>query len=88
MFGFVNVLTALTLLRERDLIVPEIMAILQDDDPKGFRFEDGVNWRDYDVSLSAVEEARELFVSFGSCSVEEPLSDLEKIGFLGEAVGS
>jgi hypothetical protein len=88
MFGFVNVLTALTLLRERDLIIPEIMAVLQDDDPKGFKFEDGVNWRDYDASTAAIEEARELLVSFGSCSVEEPLADLAKAGLFGETVGS
>jgi hypothetical protein len=77
MHGFVNVFLASAMLDRAD-------EILREGDPRAFAFDDDcVSWRDTRVSLAALEETRRDFaISFGSCSFEEPLADLEEFGWL------
>jgi hypothetical protein len=87
MHGFLNVGTALSLMHAHELSVREIETILSDEDQAAFHFGlSRMRWRDMEARLDDVEAARELFVGFGSCSVREPLDDLEAMGLLKEKV--
>jgi hypothetical protein len=62
----------------------EAEALLADEDGAAFRFdESGVEWKGHRVATDGIAAARRRFaVSFGSCSFEEPLEDLHKLGLL------
>ena len=80
--GFVNVLSAVALTYQEDFSVAEITEVLEEERPRAFAFSDeGLSWNGIDVPLETLEEVRELFVSFGSCSVEEPAAGLASAGF-------
>lgn len=83
MHGFANVFLAATLLRER-AEQSTCIALLDDDDPANFTAEDdAITWRDVTIgSESIAQTRRDVAISFGSCSFEEPIADLEAIGWL------
>jgi hypothetical protein len=74
--GFLNLLAACVLGFEE--------AVLADDDPAAFRLTpDRFSWRGQGRGPDDVSRARrELFASFGSCSVQEPVDDLTAMGIL------
>ena len=77
MHGFLNVFMAAALL-------PRAEAILEDDDPQAFKFEDETaSWRGHAVLTEDLARLRNEFaISFGSCSFEEPMNDLRELGWL------
>jgi hypothetical protein len=77
MHGFVNVFMAAALLTRAE-------AILEDDDARGFAFDDdAASWRGHAVLTSDLAALRDGFaISFGSCSFEEPIDDLKELGWL------
>ena len=83
MHGFVNVFTAAAFAWNR---APEksVIAILNETDPHAFWFSDEMlSCHDEFLSTAQVETARREFAhSFGSCSFEEPVEDLRKLGWL------
>lgn len=87
MHGFLNVLAATSLAYSEDLSSREIEDVLTESDPKAFAFKrDSLVWNGHKAALEDIEIARTLFLSFGSCSVKEPLEGLESLG-LFEKVG-
>ncbi len=84
MHGFLNVFAGAVLARTEDLDAGALEAILADEDPVSFRFdEEGLGWRNRGASLAQIAAARREFaVSFGSCSFTEPVEDLEDLGLL------
>ncbi len=83
MHGFINVFLAAAFAwqgTEREMIVD----ILEEREPGAFEFLDGeMRWRGRSLSAAQVAAARREFAhSFGSCSFEEPLSDLRRLGWL------
>lgn len=75
--GFLNVLAATALAISDDMSAREMERLLADGDPQAWRFEaKGFTWRGREALLDDIDEARDLFVSFGSCSIDEPLADL------------
>jgi hypothetical protein len=44
--------------------------------------DDQIGWKDLSAPLAAIEDARKLFLNIGSCSIEEPLSDLDAAGLI------
>jgi len=77
MHGFINLTMASALAQVHDLNRSEIGKIIAEPDPKQFWFtEKGAGWGNFELSLDDIESARELIVSWGSCSVTEPLEDL------------
>jgi hypothetical protein len=74
--GFLNLLAAATFGDEEQA--------LADEDPTVFALGDGrFAWRGHDAGAGEIERVRrEVFVSFGSCSVSEPVEDLEALGLL------
>jgi hypothetical protein len=77
MHGFINVFVAAAMLEHAD-------AILAEEDARAFAFDDeGASWRGHRVSTDALAATRRDFaISFGSCSFEEPISDLKELRWL------
>jgi hypothetical protein len=77
MHGFLNVFLAAALLDHAE-------DVLAESDPRAFTFDDeGVTWRDQRVATRELTEMRRTFAtSFGSCSFEEPISDLRELKLL------
>jgi hypothetical protein len=83
MHGFINVFAAAAFAwnRNTDHVIVDI---LDETDPQAFQFTDEVlRWRDQCLSTGQVELARrDLAHSFGSCSFDEPVDDLRRLGWL------
>lgn len=83
MHGFINVFIAGTLAYVHDLNRQEIERILAAENKEEFWFsEGGLGWRDFEASNQEIDEFRQQFGSYGSCSVREPLEDLDALGWL------
>lgn len=76
MHGFLNVFLAAAMLDHAE-------EVLLESDPRAFTFDDdGASWRGVRVSVAGLAELRRTFaISFGSCSFEEPISDLQELGW-------
>jgi hypothetical protein len=83
MFGFLNLLLATAAVRT-GTDVQTAISILEENDSTALTFTDSsAAWREMSFSLSHLQRIRTEFVlSFGSCSFEEPIHDLQTIGFL------
>lgn len=84
MNGFLNMFLATGFARAgyKSTIIEEV---LEDEFEESFEFSDaGVSWhRDYFLYSSQLAELREYnIISFGSCSFDEPIADLQEIGLL------
>lgn len=83
MHGFLNLFLAAILIftgaNEQDATL-----LLDERSPDAFRFdEESVHWRAYRLTREQIQKARESFaISFGSCSFEEPVRELEAFGLL------
>jgi len=83
MHGFINLLSAAALLHfggdER-----EAEQVLAEEDPAGWRLTpQSLTWQSHSWSADQLDETRKrFFLSFGSCSFEEPIRDLEALGWL------
>ena len=84
MYGFLNVFLAAAF--ARDGFKPGVLKeILEDEWEESFVFDDsGVLWRqEHFITTSQIRYLREKgAISFGSCSFEEPIADLQDIGLL------
>jgi hypothetical protein len=77
MHGFLNVFVAACLLLAGKADVGLATRVLEDEVAGSFRFsDDGIGYRELSLSVADVVAARRFARSFGSCSFEEPLSDL------------
>lgn len=83
MFGFVNLFLAAALVkvkgRHRDA-----ESLLTEEDPAAFTFTDTIaSWGSYGFEAAHLAMVRERFaLSFGSCSIDEPVEDLGKLGWM------
>lgn len=83
MHGFLNILAATIFIRD-GLLDDEVVEILEERDEKAFVLApDSFSWRHRNASLHQIQVARSSgFVSYGSCSIEEPVQDLIALGML------
>lgn len=80
MHGFINVFLAAAFAWHGER---HITPILCETDSANFRFDNRAYWRRESLSDEEVAEARTDFAhSFGSCSFEEPMADLQELGWL------
>ncbi len=84
MHGFLNVFLATAFLRQgfKSNLINEL---LEDEWAGNFQFkDDGILWRqEHFVSTTQLKNLREKsIISFGSCSFDEPVADLRKMGIL------
>lgn len=84
MHGFVNVFLAGAMLSERVIDESTARALLAENEPGAFQFDDTeARWRDLRIGLEALERARTHFaLGYGSCSFEEPIADLRRLGWM------
>jgi hypothetical protein len=84
MHGFLNVFGAGVLAHRHRLDEEQVRAIIADEDPTHFVFDDDCfRWKDYAATVGEIRLARQLAVtSFGSCSFDEPRDDLRTLGLL------
>lgn len=62
---------------------PDIAPVLEETDAAAFRFDEQAHWRDWSLEAGQVRQARQQFAhAVGSCSFEEPVRDLQALGFL------
>jgi len=83
MHGFLNVFLAAAF-AQNGMDVDRLVELLEEKSPEAFRFDSGgVTWRDEMVVRGQLRNTRNLLaIAFGSCSFEEPIEDLKKIGLL------
>jgi hypothetical protein len=73
--GFLNLLAAAVFGDEEEA--------LADEDPESFEVSaEAFRWRAQTAGALELSQARELFVSFGSCSAQEPIDGLRALGML------
>ncbi len=82
--GFFNLFGAAVLGYAHSLTEEELLPILGDERAEDFVFDDSsFQWRGIPIYLETMQRVRERFVtSFGSCSFEEPIADLQHLGLL------
>ena len=82
MHGFFNVFGGAMLAYAQNLSDEELTKILIEEDPEQFSFtEEGLSFDDYFISTEEIKELREVaLISYGSCSFDEPIDDLKKLG--------
>ncbi|WP_250122170.1 hypothetical protein [Chroococcidiopsis sp. CCMEE 29] len=84
MQGFLNVAILAALVYWQKLTPEDALAVLKESSIEGFQFKaDSIGWRDRQLSIAEIEEARQQFFrSFGSCSFQEPIDDLKELKLL------
>lgn len=83
MFGFLNVFLAAFFLRA-GITTAQAAGMLLERNPAAFAFDDGgVTWQGHRLDAHSIDALRERFAaSFGSCSFEEPVRELEQLGLI------
>ena len=83
MHGFLNVFLGAALL-DRGISKEQLIEILDDTQSASFRFSGpSAYWNKLFLSSNDLSNVRQRFaISFGSCSLEEPISDLQQLGLL------
>jgi hypothetical protein len=83
MHGFINVFVAAAF-AWHGMDRESLILVLEESHASAFKFsEDRLHWRGLTLSTDQIRTARHDFAhSFGSCSFEEPLQDLRKLGWL------
>lgn len=83
MHGFMNVFLAATLIRE-GAGEKRAAELIREEDPDAFAVsDDGITWRGAMIRTEAIASTRRDFaIAFGSCSFEEPVEDLQQLGWL------
>lgn len=83
MYGFLNVFLAAALLHS-GVRESAVAPLIEERDARAITIDDdGISWRGHRVDRAAIRAARRAFAgSFGSCSFEEPVADLESLNLL------
>ncbi|MBS0191189.1 MAG: hypothetical protein U0573_15275 [Phycisphaerales bacterium] len=84
MHGFLNVFVAGCFVFCKAFDAKTAEQVLNESDPKAFICTDqGLTWRNHVLDITEIARAREAFaLSVGSCSFDEPVEDLKKLGLL------
>ena len=82
MHGFLNVLLTTSILRN-DLNSRYAIDLLKEMDPQSVQLDsDHLLWKQHTVTAADILRGRNLFQAIGTCSLDEPIEDLQKIGWL------
>jgi len=84
MHGFLNVAMLAAAAYQQSVSLDDAIALLEEQSIHAFGFiETSIHWRNYALSLAALERSRQQFFhSFGSCSIQEPIDDLHSLRLL------
>ncbi|MEP7146989.1 MAG: hypothetical protein ABI792_08260 [bacterium] len=84
MHGFVNVFASGIIAMRHDISDSVLEEVLNDKNPLNFIFtDDNFSWNNWKVEIADIEYARkDLVLSYGSCSFDEPVEDLKSLHLL------
>jgi len=84
MYGFFNIFIGGMITHKFNLEADTLTTILLDENSENFTFDDnGLHWKTYSISNLEIQNYRqESFISYGSCSFNEPREDLQQLGLL------
>ena len=84
MYGFFNIFIGGMIADKFKLEADALTTILLDENPENFTFDDnGLHWKTYSISNLEIKNYRQkAFISYGSCSFNEPREDLQQLGLL------
>lgn len=84
MHGFVNMFVGALLAYKHQLSKDNLVNILLDESSDHFAFSDkGLQWNDLTIDTKAILQYRKCIASsYGSCSFDEPITDLKTLGWL------
>jgi hypothetical protein len=84
-FGFFNVVVGACLAHHGLVRGESLVQVLVESDESQFKFSaEGLKYRDHALSLKQIMEARKkCFRAIGSCSFDEPVEELRRLGLLG-----
>jgi hypothetical protein len=84
MHGFINIFCSGAIAIRHNISEGEIIKMLEEEDPNSFKFtDDSFIWDKYTISVDDIKYSREaLLISYGSCSFDEPIEDLQKLNLL------
>jgi len=84
MHGFLNVALLAALAYHQKVTLEDAIALLEEHSIHAFQFtETAIHWRDYRLALAELEQSRQQFFhSFGSCSIQVPIDDLQTLRLL------
>lgn len=90
MFGFINVFAAACFAYCCEVPSEKLHDILTESDAAAFQFSaDSMRWNDLSASAEQISKIRSnRAFSFGSCSFEEPTTELAELGWLSDVCGS
>lgn len=77
--GFLNIFAAIGMRFFEEATVNEMARILADEDISAFRLGQDFAYRGRAFTMDELEELRTFFLTFGSCSIDEPLAGLSRI---------
>tara|TARA_B100001029_G_C15056631_1_gene454885 strand:+ start:462 stop:1379 length:918 start_codon:yes stop_codon:yes gene_type:complete len=82
MYGFFNIFISGMVAQKYKLDYKQIIKILTDGNNQNFIFnKDALNWKDYQITNEELRRFRmNQFISYGSCSFDEPIEDLINLG--------
>ena len=82
MYGFFNIFLGGMLALKFDFNNDQLIEILTDENDLNFIFnEDEFNWKNYKITNKEIEQFRSKnFISYGSCSFDDPRQDLTNLG--------
>jgi hypothetical protein len=83
MHGFLNVFLAAAF-AQNGMDVEKLAELLEEKSPEAIQFEEGsVTWRGEMIVRGQLRNTRSLLaIAFGSCSFEEPIEDMKRLGLL------
>lgn len=84
MHGFINLFGGGVLAHVHSWDVATLEAVLLEEAPSAFGFDDSVlHWRAWSAGLADIEQVRQTrLIAYGSCSFDEPRDDLVALGWL------
>ena len=84
MHGFLNIFCAGAIAIRHNISEHEMIKLIEEEDPSSFKFTDEkFTWDNYEIPIDDIEYSRKsLLISYGSCSFDEPLEDLQNLNLL------
>jgi len=81
MHGFLNLVVGGAIALQEDLSRAELATILEETEPAAFQFDaNQATYKNFSISVPAIEAFRTYFTAIGSCSISEPLDGLRGKG--------
>lgn len=83
MHGFINVFGSAILTKVNDISFETLVKMLNDESENSFIFSGNtLSWKNFSVNSEEIKNYRSFITSYGSCSFDEPIEDLQTLKLL------